>query len=76
MMRIPALTILLLSALLLAGCVGPLDGDPYNRPGNWALNAAPLENTAAQVSDKSDLLQGKSDNSSEGVAATGDAALE
>jgi hypothetical protein len=33
------------------------------------MNAAPLENTAAQVSDKSDLLQGKSDNSSYGLAA-------
>jgi len=70
MMRIQALTILLLSALLLAGCVGPLDPDPFQRPGNWAMNAAPLENTAVQASDKSDLLQGKSDPSSDGIAAT------
>ncbi len=68
-MHIPALTILCLSTLLLSGCVGPLDGDPFQRPGNWAMNAAPRENTAAQVSDKSDLLQGKSDTSSDGIAA-------
>ncbi len=68
-MRIPAFTILFLSVLLLAGCVGPLAPDPFQRPGNWAMNAAPLENTAVQVSDKSDLLQGKSDSSSSGVAA-------
>jgi len=68
-MRIPALTVLLITGLLLAGCVGPLDPDPFQRPGNWVMNAAPLENTASQVSDKSDLLQGKSDSASDGVAA-------
>lgn len=68
-MRIPALTVLFLAGLLLAGCVGPLDPDPFQHPGNWAMNAAPLENTAVQASDKSDLLQGKSDSSSDGVAA-------
>jgi hypothetical protein len=68
-MRISALLSLLVSALALAGCVGPLDTNPFARPGNWALNAAPLQNTAVQVSDKSDLLQGKSDDSSNGVAA-------
>jgi hypothetical protein len=69
MMRIAAITILFLSSLLLAGCVGPLAPDMFQRPGNWTMNAAPLENTAVQVSDKSDLLQGKSDTSSDGVAA-------
>jgi hypothetical protein len=68
-MRVPFITILLLSTLVLSGCVGPLDPDPLNRPGNWVMNAAPLENTAVQVSDKSDLLQGKSDSASDGVAA-------
>jgi len=68
-MRLPSLSILLISSLLLAGCVGPLDPNPLNRPGNWVMNAAPLENTAVQVSDKSDLLQGKSDSTSDGVAA-------
>jgi hypothetical protein len=68
-MRIPAFLSLLLSALVLAGCVGPLDPNPFARPGNWAMNAAPLQNTAVQVSDKSDLLQGKSENMSNGVAA-------
>jgi len=69
MMRFPSLAILLVSALVLSGCVGPLDPDPFHRPGNWSMNAAPLENTATQVSDKSDLLQGKSDPSSDGIAA-------
>jgi len=69
MMRIPSLAILLVSAVLLSGCVGPLDPDVFNSPGNWVMNPAPLENTAVQVSDKSDLLQGKSDSSSDGVAA-------
>jgi hypothetical protein len=69
-MRIPVLSLLILSALALAGCVGPLDPDPFNRPGNWAMNAAPLENTAQQADDKADLIQGKSDNTSNGVAAT------
>jgi hypothetical protein len=68
-MRIPALPLLLASAVLLAGCVGPLAPDAFKRPGNWAMNPAPLENTASQVADKSDLIQGKSDNSSSGVAA-------
>jgi hypothetical protein len=69
-MRIPAIALLLCSALVLTACVGPLDPNPFNRPGNWAMNAAPLENTAVQVNDKSDLIQGKSDSSSNGVAAT------
>jgi hypothetical protein len=69
-MRIPALSILLLAALALTGCVGPLDPNPFNRPGNWAMTAAPLENTAQQTADKSDLIQGKSDDESNGVAAT------
>jgi len=69
-MRIPVLSLLLFSALALAGCVGPLDPDPFNRPDAWTMNAAPLENTAQEVDDKADLIQGKSDPSSNGVAAT------
>jgi hypothetical protein len=69
-MRIPALALLLCSALVLTACVGPLDPNPFNRPNNWAMNAAPLENTAVQADDKADLIQGKSDNTSIGVPAT------
>jgi hypothetical protein len=69
-MRIPAIALLICSALVLTACVGPLDPNPYNRPNNWAMNAAPLENTAVQVDDKSDLIQGKSDPTSLGVPAT------
>jgi len=70
-MRISAIALLFCSALVLTACVGgPLDPNPFNRPGQWTMNAAPLENTAQEVDDKSDLIQGKSDSSSNGVAAT------
>ena len=69
-MRIPAIALLLCSSLVLTACVGPLDMNPYNRPNNWSMNAAPLENTAVEADDKADLIQGKSDNTSNGVAAT------
>lgn len=49
----------------LTGCYG----DPFRNPGNWAMNAAPRENTAAQVADKSELLQGHGEATSNGVAA-------
>jgi hypothetical protein len=69
-MRIPAVVLLICSALALTACVGPLDPNPFNRPNNWAMNAAPLENTAVQADDKADLIQGKSDPTSLGVPAT------
>jgi hypothetical protein len=64
-----AIILLALAGIGLAGCVGPLDGEPYNRPGTWSMNGSPLENTAAEVANKSDLLEGESDPYSSGVAA-------
>ncbi len=64
-----AIILLALAGIGLAGCVGPLDPEPFNRPGTWAMDGAPLENTAAEVANKSDLLEGQSDPYSSGVAA-------
>lgn len=64
-----AIILLALAGIGLAGCVGPLDPEPYNRPGTWSMDGSPLENTAAMAANKSDLLQGESDPYSSGVAA-------
>jgi hypothetical protein len=69
-MRLKIVALLALTALPLAGCVGPLGPDPFQRPNNWSLNGAPLENTAIEVDQKSDLLNGRSDPASNGVAAS------
>ena len=49
----------------LSGCVL----DPFQRPGTWSETGASNENLAAQVADPSDLISGKSNPYSNGVAA-------
>lgn len=53
------------ASLALTGCYG----DPYQNPADWAATGAARENIAQQTADKSDLIQGKSDDLSNGVAA-------
>lgn len=53
--------------LTLSGCTGAFD--PFQRPGNWSATGASNETIAQQVADKSDLLYGKSEPGSNGVAA-------
>jgi hypothetical protein len=43
--------------------------DPLQNPADWAMNGAPLENTAQMVADPSELIQGHGDPESNGVAA-------
>jgi hypothetical protein len=64
-MRILPFFLLVLAGLGLSGCYL----DPLQNPADWAMNGAPLENTAQMVSDKSELIQGHGDPSSNGVAA-------
>lgn len=51
----------------LAGCEGALD--PFQRPGNWSATGASNKNIAAQAAYKSDLINGRSEPGSNGVAA-------
>ncbi len=53
--------------LTLSGCTGAFD--PFQRPGNWSATGAANETIAQQAADKSDLLYGKSEPGSNGVAA-------
>lgn len=53
--------------LTLSGCAGAFD--PFQRPGNWSATNASNETIAQQAADKSDLLYGKSEPGSNGVAA-------
>ena len=50
----------------LTGCYG----DPFQNPGDWAMTGAPRENLAQQTAQKSDLLYGRSEPLSNGVAAS------
>ena len=53
--------------LTLTGCQGAFN--PFNRPGNWSATGAANETIAQQVANKSDLLQGRSEPGSNGIAA-------
>jgi hypothetical protein len=53
--------------LTLSGCTGAFD--PFQRPGNWSATGATRKATAQQVANKSDLLYGRSEPGSNGVAA-------
>ncbi len=53
--------------LTLSGCQGAFN--PFNRPGNWSATGAANETIAQQAANKSDLLQGRSQPGSSGVAA-------
>jgi type IV pilus biogenesis protein CpaD/CtpE len=64
-MRRSTMVLLAFAAIGLAGCYP----DPFQNPGDWAMNASPLENTAQQVADPTELLQGHGDTTSQGVAA-------
>jgi hypothetical protein len=55
--------------LTLSGCTGAFD--PFQRPGNWSATGASNKATAQQVANKSDLLYGRSEPGSNGVAAVG-----
>ena len=54
--------------LTLTGCVGAFD--PFQRPGNWAETGAANETIAQQVANPSDLISGRSDPLTNGVAAS------
>ena len=51
--------------LSLSGCVS----DPYQRAGTWSATGASQEDLAQQVADPADLIRGKSEPYSNGVAA-------
>ena len=51
--------------LSLSGCVS----DPYQRAGTWSATGASREDIAQQVADPADLISGKSEPYSNGVAA-------
>ena len=54
--------------LTLTGCVGAFD--PFQRPGNWAETGAANETIAQQAANPSDLISGRSDPLSNGIAAS------
>jgi hypothetical protein len=54
--------------LSLTGCTGAFD--PFQRPGNWAATGASNEIIAQQAANKSDLISGRSEATSNGVAAS------
>ena len=54
--------------LSLTGCAGAFD--PFQRPGNWAETGASNEIIAQQAANKSDLISGQSEPTSNGVAAS------
>jgi hypothetical protein len=68
-MRVRAKRMGLLAAgvlcLGLAGCYP----DPFQNPADWSMTGASREDLAQQVANKDDLLAGRSDPSSQGVAA-------
>ena len=57
-----------LAALTLAGCAD--QGNPFARNGNWVPTGAANETIAQQVADKSELIAGHGDATSNGVAAS------
>jgi hypothetical protein len=54
--------------LTLSGCEGAFD--PFQRPGNWAATGAANENIAQQVAVPSDLISGRGNPNTNGVAAS------
>jgi hypothetical protein len=54
--------------LSLTGCTGAFD--PFQRQGDWAATGASRENVAQQAANKSDLISGQSELTSNGVAAS------
>ena len=65
-MRLRSLLMLSAASFGLAGCYG----DPFQNPGDWSMTGAPRENLAQQTAQKSDLLYGRSEPLSNGVAAS------
>lgn len=66
-MRSLGFFVLCLGVLSLSGCVGAFD--PFQRPGDWSATGASNANIAQQAADKGDLIQGRSQPGSNGVAA-------
>jgi hypothetical protein len=54
-----------LLCLGLTGCYG----DRFQNPGDWSMTGAAREDTAVQIANKDDLLAGRSQPDSQGVAA-------
>ena len=54
--------------LTLSGCQGALD--PFQRPGNWVATGAANEDIAQQVAEPSDLISGRGNPNTNGVAAS------
>ncbi len=65
-MRARALLVLAVAGLPLAGCYT----NPYRNPGDWIATGASRENLAQQAAYKSDLIEGRGDTYSSGVAAS------
>jgi hypothetical protein len=54
--------------LTLSGCEGAFD--PFQRPGNWVATGAANETIAQQVAVPSDLISGRGNPNTNGVAAS------
>ncbi len=54
-----------LLCLGLTGCYG----ERFDNPGDWSMTGAAREDTAIEVANKDDLLAGRSEPGSQGVAA-------
>jgi hypothetical protein len=63
--RLRVLLMVSTASIALGGCYG----DPYQNPGFWHVTGAARENTAQQVADKSELIEGHGVATSNGVAA-------
>jgi len=58
--------------MVLILCLGLAAGyaDPYDNPGDWSATGSARENIAVQAADPADLISGKSNPNSNGVAAS------
>ncbi len=65
-MRSWDLFLLSILALPLTGCYP----DPYQNPGNWSMTGASRKNIVQQAANPADLLSGRSNPYSNGVAAS------
>ncbi len=56
------------AAILCLGLTGCYP-DPFQNPSDWSMTGAAREDTAVQVANKDDLLAGRGEAGSQGVAA-------
>jgi type IV pilus biogenesis protein CpaD/CtpE len=65
-MRISAVLLLSMASIALTGCYP----DPFQNPSDWSMTGATRKNLAAQAANPSDLIEGRSELNSNGVAAS------